>query len=64
MLGKSQFHGSIYLNVLTAEHTVTFQKFKYNFRLFQVYHVISAKCYTFYSKKSLFNTLDTAVIRY
>ena len=42
----------------------TCQKFKYNFTFFQVYHVVSAKCYTIYSKKSLFNTIEIAVIKY
>ena len=51
-------------NTASIIRTVTCQKFNYNFTLFQVYHVISAKCYTLYSKKSLFNTLDIAVIKY
>ena len=47
-----------------AAYTVTFQKFKYNLTLFHVYHVISANCCTLYSKKSLFNTIEIAVIKY
>ena len=46
------------------KHTVTCQKFKYNFTLFQVYRAISDKYYTPYSKKSLFNILEIAVIKY
>ena len=33
------------------------------FTLFQVYHVISAKCYTLHSKNALFDTLDITVIK-
>ena len=51
-------------NIYLRQHTVTCQKFKYNFTLFQVYYVPSAKCITLYSKNALFDTLDIAVIKY
>ena len=48
----------------TVVHTVTCEKFKYNFTHFKDCHVISAICYTVYSKDSLFNSLKIAVIKH
>ena len=47
-----------------APPVATAMNIVYNFTLFQVYHVISAKCYTLYSKKSMFDTFEIAVIKY
>ena len=44
--------------------TVTCQRFKYNFTHFKNYHMISAICYTVYSKDSLFNLFKIAVIKH
>ena len=59
----SHKYSSIIFYSFACVCTVTCQKYKYNFTLFKVYHVISGKCYTLYSKNSLFSTLDIVVIK-
>ena len=46
------------------QYTATYQNFKYNFTYFKDHHVISAICYTMYSKVSLFNSIKIAVIKH
>ena len=64
-IGMWEYYVEAYSMVEYIWHiTVTCQKFKYNFTHFTDCHVISAICYTVYSKDSLFISLKIAVIKH